>query len=1177
MGRPDSPSAAFPLLRRRLRRMVLFRGLSRLVCVFILAVNLVGGLDWWLRFDSHQARIVASSSIAVVLATLLLSSVVLPLWRRLSDHDLAVLVERARPDLRGALSSSVEFSNRGCDPASGAPALQRVLIQRTTRRAAGMEIASLLDPKSVSRAAASALLCCLAAATIIAVAPAHALTAMQRLAVPHRQVPWPRQNTLVLLDADFEHFENPGKARTVSSAEPLVLYVVDRDGRMPDDVTLHTLIDNHVLSRPLESTEIVDHEGRRRQAFMANVPPKAGSIRIRATGGDDQRMPWHEFRRLAPPTLEDLRIAITPPDYSGQSVVTRDRLAGRFTALVGSEVRVQARSPQRLDTVNLRNDANEATTLDAVDRQYESVFTVREPGVRTYWFDLADARGMTASSVSRFEVEAVEDTVPFVAVRSPPADLSVTPSAVVPVAVTARDDVGVTQVRLRFSHPSGSVEQESVALPGLDAPLRSAELSSEIAVADFDLAAGHQLAFHAEADDAFDLGPRHTAESRRYVLTVVSPDDKLDELISKQSQIGEQLQRVADRQTRALRHTRDLMVQWRTAKALAPEDMGLLRRVNVDQKRITTEIEGGQSSVIEQSAAVLDELAWNQFADQPITRRLSQFVADVRGLDNELADVQQSLGRALRAVETDGADDVEPALARIETSQARILETLQQSLTRFETWQLHHDVARRFDELSTEQQGISEGTVVIGRKTLARRYSDLALQEQADLARLAARQQQLTTDINQFTTQCETLAALGQSSGLVDANTLTAVIRLLDTEDVAGMTATASRLVDQNRIADAVETQRAIMQVLEHVERLLRNTGEESPELLLRQITEAQEEVEHLRTRQQRLAERTSAAASDISRDELLELRKQQVELARDAQESAQRLLQRQIGKAGTSASRAADAMQAAADGLQDEVSPSAIADQRDAVDDLLQAERELNRLRHSLDAGRVSARLAELGQDAQAYRTRQQRLTDETARLEEALREQGRLSRSELRSLRQLATDQRSLSEDVASNGTGITEGADVFHMAFQMAAQHMADAAGRLDERTTDEATQNAQAAAMQFLDQIADVSAMKPPQSNDAVPTTADSSDETAESVDTSLIPQLELLLNMQRGLAERTAALMSVQETQGALTVDEQEELALLAARQAQLKSLAADILSESTNEVDGDRSNSENSP
>ncbi len=77
----------------------------------------------------------------------------------------------------------------------------------------------------------------------------------------------------------------------------------------------------------------------------------------------------------------------------------------------------------------------------------------------------------------RYEIRAIEDVTPSVALEEPGANAFVTPEAVVPLRIEAKDDLGLAEVAFRYSRSDqsevGDAEIKLYARPAQAAPVRA--------------------------------------------------------------------------------------------------------------------------------------------------------------------------------------------------------------------------------------------------------------------------------------------------------------------------------------------------------------------------------------------------------------------------------------------------------------------------------------------------------------------------------------------------------------------------------------------------------------------------------------------------------------------------------------------------------------------------------
>jgi hypothetical protein len=1166
----EAPSleGLFRALTRRLRWLVACRG-AALAFATVIVLTVVGGtVDSSLHIEQPWLRAVLALSIVGIGAATALRLAVIPWLRRSKDVELALEIERRCPEWRDALASSLEFSAAGCRPVQGAPTLQRVAVARTMTRWNASTSGSLIDPRPCFRAIGLALASCLLAVTAYASNQGRAEVALWRLLSPYDCPDWPQRHNLVLLDADLVRLADPDKPLLLVAGAPAALYVDDATASLPDDVTLSlSHAEAPFRTIPLRQVSLTDAAGRRRNVWQALLPPDPQSYAVRATGGDDHSMPWYKIAFFPQPEIREVRMQLRSPPYLGLPEETLDAVPRSIDAFVGTHVRLKAQANVPLHSAVFRRDGCPAQNLSLSPDglRFSVEFDVTAAERSSYWFELTDRHGLRSRELPRSELRGIEDAAPVVSIERPATDLTATPEAEVPLRIVARDDVKVTGARLMLSDPPGSVEERSLPLTMQAAA--HVELNAVLPVADLRLAAGRQLTLRAEAEDAFEPGPRRVGHSSSKKLLIVTPDEKRGELLARQTGLVQGLERAGELQTKSLQQTRELRLQWQAAGSFQPADLDLLKRVVHDHSRIVADLGDDERGVAPRARALLAEFHWNRIDDEAADRRLRHLSDE---MDRLLADVcpasERSLEQACKRTESSALEEeraeIDGLLAAAEVAQQEAADTLDALLALFAEWQQQYDLNRLASEIVATQAQINAETAATGRRTLTQQLSDLPPQDQADLARLADRQSRLARTLERFVENIDQLlAGSSRNNRGLSESELRDALEILRGKSVVQEMQRSGALIAENRIGDTLSRQHQVLQSLNELEQVLRGLGALDPETLLKRVREAEQEIETLRRQQSEALQRTTAFAESGRNDadaRIDELQQQQRSLAEETSESARRLRRHQFRRPADGASRAADAMQRAAGLLQAATVPESTAAQQEAIDGLVQAQRDLANLRRQLEISQSASRFHELASIVQALGDRQQGLREETSRLDAQRRERGSLSRSQLATLRKLADSQSQLAADVAQLDASMVA-APVLKLALTVAASDMRNAADRLAARDTDAPTLALQDSALQRLRELHDVlvESQVSPEGPEGAPPGQNQDDEAV--TDLTLVAQLRLITRMQAELTRRTEPLIELARRGQELTPGQQSERTQLAAEQARLAELLAGVL------------------
>jgi hypothetical protein len=210
---------------------------------------------------------------------------------------------------------------------------------------------------------------------------------------------------------------------------------------------------------------------------------------------------------------------------------------------------------------------------------------------------------------------------------------------------------------------------------------------------------------------------------------------------------------------------------------------------------------------------------------------------------------------------------------------------------------------------------------------------------------------------------------------------------------------------------------------------------------------------------------------------------------------------------------------------------------------------------------------LAQFEDAVRGMMTGQQKVLEETIRLEARRSEQGRLSRAEALSLGQLARQQELLQEETAGFGTKMSQ-SEVFQLALEGAAQDMARAAELLSQRQTGEPAQRSERNALARLTQLLEAFADDGKQSEEKQ-SAGGGKGGGSGGQKTRDISELKLVKLLQQDISRRTAELEQQLPGGGNLTDAQQGEFERLRQEQGKLADLVFDLLEPAEEAADGE--------
>ena len=128
---------------------------------------------------------------------------------------------------------------------------------------------------------------------------------------------------------------------------------------------------------------------------------------------------------------------------------------------------------------------------------------------------------------------------------------------------------------------------------------------------------------------------------------VVSEEEKRAELTDRQAALLLDLERATETLESAYQNTNELRVQLDKAGSLRPEDQDVLKRVELDQRKVSSRLTGANGSLRDEARAIQQERSDNAVADAQSKSLLDSLVSELDFFrDNAFPKIEQKLTEA---------------------------------------------------------------------------------------------------------------------------------------------------------------------------------------------------------------------------------------------------------------------------------------------------------------------------------------------------------------------------------------------------------------------------------------------------------------------------------------------------------------------------------------------------
>jgi hypothetical protein len=773
-------------LRRRMRRLVMVRGVYGVVALALGAVVVIGLLDHAIHLP---ALVRAAALVGLITAGGFALIRVIGQLRTLND-DLAVAmrVEGHFPALNDALASSVQFERH----ADGSADLREATRRYAIREAEDCDFRDLLDRRPARRALLAVIGAIAVALPIAFAYPGASRTVLARLFDPFGDRPWPPQTVLALEAPEW-----------LARGEPFVVRGT-LTGVIPERAIFGFAFDGGPATETPVPITAGDDAGSFVIRLEPNRVPRSFRYRVQANDADSS---WRSVRVLTPPQLALLdgrpspQIHLDFPAYTDLPARDLPDGGGSLEIVTGTMVRIRAGTdrPVVRAWIELATDpplpavvsglipfgassssgvlslsaagqsvwGRVPAMIDASEQRFELTFRPYVGGLYALRFE--DESGLPGRRM--IDVRLQLDPSPAVTLERPAASqdsLSVLPDAVLPLIARVDDTMFAVRTawleyRCGKDEPSQRLslydyEVMGKVVPGLltavAPPLRlrapqvsvdqTLELKKFRHVDGKPLRAGDVLTIQVVADDFDDVTvPKPPGRSHEVEIHIVDSAALLTALQKVEADVQRELKEMLQIQRDALERTNAAETQRRETGTLRPDDVEKLVQAEQLQQQLRARLGNDQEGL----RAAVDRLR-RALRDNPLPRspegdRLDSLASELERLMREELETIEPLLAEARKERGPIAPEARKSgpLPKTIEHQREAERTLRDLLDQMQPWTDARDVRSEASALARDQERAArERTELEAQGRIGKSRDQLSPEQRQQIDRLAERQ-----------------------------------------------------------------------------------------------------------------------------------------------------------------------------------------------------------------------------------------------------------------------------------------------------------------------------------------------------------------------------------------------------------------------------------------------------
>jgi hypothetical protein len=483
--------------------------------LILLAITML--LDWWLDFPL-AARAVMLAWVLGVTGLIVWQFVATPLLHQPDDDTVALTVEKARPQFRSRLISSIQFPRPGVIPPGAAASLARMTIAETEELARPMDFTEVIPTKEFQKVSLWAVAVLALSLFAFMYGGQVAIDLLKRAFLSMTLVP--RHTRVEVLTGDTRI--GRGDALRIEAA---ARGVIPRAGKL-----IVKMAGRRTQEFPLER----DKEGR----FARSIENVQESFDFTIKLNDGVSRPQH-VEVVPRPTIASMECEQIFPAYT--KLPNAKRALGDLSLLAGSRLTLAAIATRDIQqaTIHLAGLSNDVPVqLNATNRrELRAEFAIPAKGLTGFSIDMLDTSGMESRDSAVYRIDVIPDRAPKVRIGYPDRrEELVTRAAIQPIGFEASDDFQIAKARLRYRvGESENAEIKTIELELGTNVVKQMRNAYEWNIRDFQppLVEGTRIEYWVEMEDNNDVTGPGIGATEHQLLRVVSENEKRADLLNR--------------------------------------------------------------------------------------------------------------------------------------------------------------------------------------------------------------------------------------------------------------------------------------------------------------------------------------------------------------------------------------------------------------------------------------------------------------------------------------------------------------------------------------------------------------------------------------------------------------------------------------------------------------------
>ena len=506
-------------LRVRHVSVAVLTGMAMAVVVGVELLALAMFLDWWLELP-WGVRLVSLIFQAALLGRILFVHVLAPILRQPGPDELALMVEKSRPEFRSRLIASLQLTRPEAVAAGTSASLVGALVSETEALARPGDFRKIISTERLKKFAMLAVFIPILAVFGFTTGRDTCGDLLRRAFLS--SVPVPRKTRIRVPDGD----RVVGRGDTVR-LEAFVEGIIPAQGKV------------EVKFRSRRTQEFPLEQNRENRVnFARTLENIQDDFTYRFHLGDGVSQTFN-VKAVPRPTVASIECEQEYPAYAGFPKAKRS--LGDLSLLAGSVLRLKVTATKDLQRAEIKLVGIETNLPMRVvperPREMTGEFHVPAKGLTGFQIQMLDSENMESRDSAVYRVDILPDKAPVVRITYPDRkEELLTRQATMLVGFDASDDFQISKVRLKYKTDAADAGAEKfieMEMGGESLQRLRRRYEWKLPESLPGLEEGSQIEYWLEAEDNNNVTGPGVGATDHQLAKIVSPEEKRADLLNR--------------------------------------------------------------------------------------------------------------------------------------------------------------------------------------------------------------------------------------------------------------------------------------------------------------------------------------------------------------------------------------------------------------------------------------------------------------------------------------------------------------------------------------------------------------------------------------------------------------------------------------------------------------------